>query len=849
MRSNNDFKKAVAGGERNAEVMKLVRNWCAHARAKRFGGVGMVEQMTGLPIGHFAMECDNAPSGGIAAWDFGESALDFYDRNCISCTMRKPVGLPNLSKLVTERDEARKADAAHQRIQEEKFARALEERTQARQRLRKEVDAVNQSLIDDLDTFDREHRDVDRKRLIEAANLAPERIDKKLVDLLFDQSGATTSLALVALEVAYKVVPNERRTVLLAQRLFRSGVGKQAAEDTLIANLGTIKDEELVDLLPAAAELASPDREYVFGGAGPRSSPKLLLTMWKTKPEAVRAGIERLLDLKRVQSSQLAGRAMSLIIEYDLHAAKVFARTAVSRYVRAHQLLPDLDEFEKLRDLAGAIDHMLTLEPEAVDTILQKLSIGASPEAQRNIATIYADAWRDRVRNDKNTPYPESRLRLGVERLIWLPAQMFDVDVLQTVSGAFRYPPDEVMGLLEQHADQLIGAALLLDETLANNERGQSDTAPPLQRMEWQNLRTAAYNVIEHFLEAAAKVSTTEDAKTRYVAAINAIPEERAILRGLAAKAAMKMAENVQGLKAVLPILYSGLVGASVLGRAYAATALSEIPSRGRQHLPSLVYEAFCVLLLDQFIAVHKAAVRTLARISLPEELKPRAAQALFHLVSAYSNGNNDDEFLMECIDRLARLADHLPKPEKLREFLCLATLKSDPLFVQSRARSVRYSLGKCEDFPLVVAHLLPQYAGSLNGHDIEADLIRTMTSAATLKHKDLLAEVGKQLAESSMWLSTMIVDRLYRAGAHEEAVSLLEYMATAFGATVKEKQRALFVGFPLLAYKMEAVLAAGDDAAWATLASEWDAQVTAQRALLEDKRARDSRSGFSFPH
>lgn len=849
MRSDDQFEKAVAGGKRNAEVMKLVGNWCAHARAKRMGGVGMIEQMTGLPISHFTMECDHAPSGGIAAWDFGESALDFYDRNCTSCTMRKPVGLPNLSKLVTERDEARKIAAAREQVEQERLARALEERTQARQSLRKQVDAVNQSLIDDLDTFDRKHGDVDRKRLSEAANLAPERIDKKLVNLLFDQSGATTSLALVALDVASQVVPNERRTVLLAQRLFRSGVGGRAAANILIANLGTMKDDDLVDLLPAAAELASPDRGEFFGGAGPRSSPKLLLAMWKAKPEAVRAGIDRLLDRKSVKSSQLAGRAMSLIIEYDSGAAKTFARAAVSRYVRAHQLLPDLGEYENLGDLAGAIDLMLTLEPEAVDAILQGLAIGASAEAQRNIATIYAEAWRDGLRSKKDKPYPESRLRLGVDRLIWLPAQMFDRDVLQTVSGAFRYPPDEVEELLEQHADQLIGAALLLDETISDNERGQSDTAPFLQQVEWQNLRSAAYDVVEHFLKAAAKVSKTEDAKARYVAAIQAIPEERAMLRGLAAKAAMKMAESVQGLKAVLPTLYSGLVGASVLGRAHAATALSEIPSRGRQNLPSLVYEAFCVLLLDQFVAVHKSAVRTLARISLPEELKPRAALALFHLVSAYSDTEKDDNFLMDCIDRLARLADHLPNPDKLREFLCLATLKSDPEFVRSEVRSLRFSLGKSENFPLVVAHVLPQYAGSLNGHDMEADLIRTMTSAAILKHKDRLAEVAKELAESSMWLSTMIVDRLYRAGAHEEAAALLESMATAFGATVKEKQRALFVGFPLLAYKMEAVLAAGDDAAWATLASEWDSQVTAQRALLEDKRARDSRSRFSFPH
>lgn len=848
MRRDDQFETAIAGGKRNAEVMELVRNWCAHARAKRMGGVGMIEQATGLPIGHMSMECDHAPEGGMAAWDFGESALDFYDRNCASCTMRMPVGLPNLSKLVTERDEARKVAAARDRIEQEKIARALEERSRSRQSIRKGVDAVNQALIDDLDSYDRNHNEVDRKRLTEAARLAPERIDKKLVDLLFDHASATTSLALVALDIAVHVATKERRTVLLAQRLFRSGVGGKEAANVLIANLSSMKDGDVTDLVPAAAELASPDRREYYGGGGPRSSPKLLLSMWEAKPDAVRAGIERLLDRKTVPSSQLAGRAMRLIIEIDPGAATTFVRSAASRYVRAHQLLPDLGEYENLGDMAGAIDLILSLQPKALDAILQDLAIGADVEAQRNIARIYAEAWRDRLRK-KDKPHCEDRLRLGIERLIWLPTQMLDTDVLHTVSGALRYPPQEVEALLEEHADKLIGAALLLDDTIAAKERGRSEAMPFLQQIEWQNLSSAAYDVVEYLLKAAAKASKTNEAKARYIVAIEAIPEDRAMLRGLAAKAAMKMAESVEGLKAVLPTLYSGLVGGSVLGRAHAATALSEIPARGRQNLPALVYEAFCVLLLDQFVAVHKSAVRTLGRISLPEDLKPRAALALFHLVSAYSDSEKDDNFLMDCIDRLARLAGHLPNPDKLREFLCQASLKSEPVFVHSEARSLRYSLGNSDDFPLVVAHMLPEYAGSLNGHDTEAGLITTMTSPGVLKHKGRLVEVAKQIAERSMWLSTLIADRLYRAGAHEDAVSLLESMEGAFSSTVRDKQRALFVGFPLLAYRMEAALAIGDDDAWAKLADEWEAQVIAQKDLLEDKRARDSRSRFSIPH
>lgn len=72
----------------------------------------MIEQMTGLPISHFSMECDHAPLDGMATFDFTEAVLDFYDRNCIACTIRKPVRLPNLTGLVSKRDEDRKAAVA-----------------------------------------------------------------------------------------------------------------------------------------------------------------------------------------------------------------------------------------------------------------------------------------------------------------------------------------------------------------------------------------------------------------------------------------------------------------------------------------------------------------------------------------------------------------------------------------------------------------------------------------------------------------------------------------------------------------------------------------------------------------
>ena len=94
-------------GKRNLEAMRLVGNWCAHAKIVE-EGVGMIAVQLQLPVGHFSMACDHAPFHGMAAWEFSEVALDFYDHACVSCPHRKPVSLPNLSRLVAEREAAAK---------------------------------------------------------------------------------------------------------------------------------------------------------------------------------------------------------------------------------------------------------------------------------------------------------------------------------------------------------------------------------------------------------------------------------------------------------------------------------------------------------------------------------------------------------------------------------------------------------------------------------------------------------------------------------------------------------------------------------------------------------------------
>jgi hypothetical protein len=173
---DREIKSAIEIGERNRDTSVLVRNWCAHARIVKFGGIGLIEQETGLPIGHHGLACDYATAGGMHTWDMRDAALDFYDRNCVDCKDRKPVGVPNLSNLIKERDdqrafEARKADAT---LAQE--AEAREKRRLARVRLRDGLNPLSSAIVDHIDEFDDDRDQVHRDSLCESARLAPEHL-------------------------------------------------------------------------------------------------------------------------------------------------------------------------------------------------------------------------------------------------------------------------------------------------------------------------------------------------------------------------------------------------------------------------------------------------------------------------------------------------------------------------------------------------------------------------------------------------------------------------------------------------------------------------------------------------
>jgi hypothetical protein len=775
---DRDIQRAIEAGERNQKAFELVRNWCAHVRIEKFGGTGMVEQMTGLPIGNHGLKCDHATAGGMYTWDLRDAAIDFYDRNCVDCKKRKPVNVPNLLLFVKERDAQRAAEAQKAEAERAREAEALAARQRARLRLRQGLSPLAAAIVDHIDEFD-EHRDEEhRNRLCESARLAPEHFVAPVIAHVFELTEREPWFA----EAGLTVLDHTKADSARIARLALAPIGKTWPIDTharvLLSRLSDVDSEQIPNALPAIIELASPSDDMVIGQPPP-AKPELLHGLWAAHPAAVRQGLDHLLSSRRYYEVELAGRGLLALQERDPAVMQGFARTMVSKFARAALLLDDFDEnhraFRYLRDaIAAAFEHA----PDEVDSLVQEY-IASSDRASKDRAyKIYEATFRGHRHDDPPIPADSRVHRLSFQRILWAATSDPSEGVLQTAHEVFRGRPYEMVEIARAELDGLLGALLLLDDRL----RQHDETPKPegeilLQAIERNNRRMAITGLMESLVEWVSIAAKDDPALVKKVVdMIDRIPEGRDYLKGIALGSIQHLGETVEGLKLMLPHLYYGLVGPSVVVRSYAATALGEAR---HQNIPPLVYEAFSVLLGDQYKMVHTSAVHALRHFELPESVRGRTAQALLNLIRYYAQQSHEDRFVVECVEQLAHELRRIGKTKgEVAKYLVKVLLNVDPIYLQNEVRSLARVLGQTEGFADILIKLVPLVHDHGYRRDDELDFLNELPDEAILSRRDAFEKLGIELAPARPWLAIHIVETLARVGAWAETRKIAETAA-----------------------------------------------------------------------
>lgn len=847
-----DIAEAIKAGEKNRDTIVLVRNWCAHAQVEKFGGTGLIEMETGLPIGHHGLRCDYAPAGGSFSWDLRESVIDFYDRNCASCPHRKPVRLPNITEIVAQRDRARAARVKADAIANQQVADALAIRTAKRAALRPQLNAIGQTLLDDIAAYDDDRSSDNFDRLTQSARLAPEHFGSALTQYVFELAEAEGWFAGAALVMLDAVGADDQRIARLAIRTLAHGHPASLAFDKLKTRIDYLASEDVADVLHCAVHLANPEYVPFLGDGEPARErhPGLLHVLYDRHPNAVLKELEAWLLVGKRVAVEAAGRGIQALQQLDPTAAQPILRTMVSVYVRADTLIADLkDEGDRLPDLADALNDAFEDSPEAVDSLLQEYADGATAEQRTRIYKVYGLAVHVNYRSPP-VAADSRRHNLALSRLVWAPTLERSDEAMRELVSAFRPRPDGLAEVLRNQLDAFIGALLLLTTRLAELDGAELPAGETvLQGMERHARRVSLVGLMENYVEWASIGAFGHEPSIAKIAAIfDELPEDEDQLRSMLLGATKKLAEDLDGLRHFLPHLYHALVGSSVRGRGYAASAVGELPYRASENLPNLLYEAFCALLWDTYVYVHKSAVRAFRRARVPESLRPGAARAVLSLVHYYRVQSHEDDFLATCVRLLAGMIDVFGKDKgAMRQYLVEVAMGIDPLYLRSELGSLAHTLGEEPAFGKLIAKMLPAIADGYNRNDEGIRLLQRLSDEAVMANAQPLHEAALLIAEEDLLLALAVIDTFLRAGALDQAISTSAAMQAAIGDTVRTRRRRTLLQWPALAARFEQAIAAGDTEQIGVVAAEWRAAAVAEAEDERDSRERHSRSSLPF--
>ena len=823
--SDDQIQRAIESGQRNAEGFTLVKNWCAHVRIERFGGVGMVEQMTGFPIGHHNLACDHAPAGGMACWDIRDAALCFYDANCKDCSKRQAVNIPNIGIWVAERDTAIK----ERKTVEDALAKDLAFKLAARQSERSNLrdgllpaaaDVVDQ--IDELDSSSPSPNLIDR--LYETARLAPEAFPPPVIEYIFSLVEAQEHWACKAgLKVLATLRADPRRLARSAMLCLKNWNATETAAAVLVARL-TVADETLISsILPNLIRLAAPSDGPVLIERRPRVAP--IIRLHAAFPAQVAATIDKLFD-GDPQSINLAACAVKVLTQRDPTLGERFARDLVSKLARA-KWLPDPDdyhhEYQKVaQNLEKATVIVFRAAPVTVDALFQDFRIGASDAGEARIFSAYARVLQaGRFRKKRAVSAAD---HLAFQRLLWEAPKTASDHVFREIHSAIGRDPDDLIDLATAQVDNFLGAAIQLDEMItALDSEPQDRGATMFDVLGRSNRRSNLVSLRNGLVRWAAKGAAAGETPASYLQVLENLPEGRDALAGSMIENTVALMDSAVSLNTVLPTLFTALVGTSVLRRGNAARAIGEMPWRHRENAPNVLWEAFLPLLTDPYVYVHASAIRALRRIHLPASFDPIVRLGIWSVLSAHAKSSDQEDLLLDCIKLLVMhyLTDQ-EKSGRVGAFLVTLLAKMPTWRLSNDIARISRQLANAPGLvELLISHLLDPQTTE-HGEEYAIEALSDLPVDVIHNCRTQLASIPIAADRGPPYWILDLIEILSRSRAWAEAEQLAEAALAAIPETVRAISLRLMFQLAHGAAAFESALAQGDYERATTLAAQW---------------------------
>ncbi|WP_390348799.1 hypothetical protein ACFJIS_14590 [Variovorax boronicumulans] len=840
MIGERDYLRTIEVGRRNQEVRVFVQNWCGHARIEKFGGTGMIEAATGLPIGHHSMACDHAPTSGSATWRLEDAALEFYDRNCAICKVRQPLRLPNLVELVRHRDRQTAARVADQEREAKKLRGEYDSRQKARAALQVNATAPAASLIEDLQLLDQTREEPASEKIIATARLAPEVFNAGIVEHLFRLLEADESWAIeTALGCLRQVSRDHKRLVDCAMQCLSLGRNTRTAAEILLAHLDLVDAPQVQSAIRSLCFLAAPPRSD-FDYSEPEKRPEALRALASKFPVPVEKALDVLIASSSVAAVKAAARAIPLAYDGVAYPSAL-VRSLAAKLTRADSLVDsDHDsEIDKVvHELERALVYAMLADDRQVDTLLANYYQGASSSGEARITGVYSTLLRlpgnrfesvDTVLD--HSPYGTALRRI----LTWASATQ-NQEVIREIHEALRHFPEQLAQVAYEQMELLLGTAALVDQALTDF---MNSPVPPevandfLMQMERSNQRQQLAGLRAAILEWASSAAAVSPASAgKFIAFISSDVHWPEQFLSALVEALPPLMRTATSMNAALPFLYAAMVGESARVRMAAARALRELRGSCVMSLPSLVHDAFLLLLSDPIIGVHQSAVEALERISFPEEYQKRITEQLMAIFMAYAQEDRShDDFRVTCIELLVRrLHQQASFSDEWAPIFVAVLMKIDDTTLLRASRSwMLKRLVNTEGFSDLLLKLLRSTERHEHYDEQLVSLLRALPRDGLLGMRASLVAQCERLPHDQMFVAACI-EVLSAADAWDAAAKIAGYSHDALADSTRMRVRKQYAQLTVLTTTFEQHLAEGRHSDALACAGRW-------RHILEEMK------------
>lgn len=852
MSEDHHIEKAIEAGEKNLTALELIRNWCEHAGVEKFGGTGFIEAQTGLPIGHHSMTCDHAAVPGIAAWDLGEAALDFHDRNCSKCSMRSPVGLPNLSQLVEKRDRLN-ADALRRReAHEAEVTLKTEQRRRARAELRKAVHPRSLDIIDQLDELDLAKNENSSLKLIETARLAPEIFDEKIIAFFFELLEARQSwFTGTGLRIVFNLNSDLSRSIKIAADAISRYEEIDLAAEILTSAPQLLAPHKVQNIFVATMHLARRSRD-IFNSPYQEDNPYLLIALYKHHRSEIRSCIKKHLESTKPESVRIAACAITLLTVQDSTIAVDFARPIIAKLARAETLIEfhrnysQQNREELYKELEITVATALEVDPEKTDVIAAQFMRMSAAKAQARILAPYRSLLEGSYgqRTVENMSHG-----IALKRLVSIITSRPASEVFEISSSIFRRSaPEGLEGLVRRELPSLLGAAALLEPQRNKVLEEYKNADNFLLKLEKNNSYSAIVHTQEGLIDWCAAAAAEESSSTEaYIDVLSALHEDFVELRAIMTTSLSGLMGTAEGMNAALPQLYTSLLGQSQVLRAAALKALQKISSLRLKDLPSLIHETLITSLSDPYVIVHKEAIRAVGKIKPPEEFRSTINSRVKNVILVYSTSKDDDEFLIKTMCMyISAFSTDAEMTGEWGEFLVTQMKRMERDLVSRNIGWIEKKISLAKGFaPLAVSLLDDENTEHTLGKTTR--ILRNVARELILLEKSAIEKIVLKRITDRNLVGTAI-ELLTNSGGWDSAAIVSQAALNNVEDTVRNRPTRLFFELINTAIRLELSISTGyDKQSIDNLTKQWDDITT---AIEKDRKAYEERRDTppSFP-